>query len=192
VLRLFLRQVRDDWVALLSGIASVILAFVGAVLPTPVPAWAVWPVAYACLLVAAYRVWRAQHLAYLTERAAREEETQALRRDVEALRRDVARARRADGAGAAIRHHLEGLLSQFRALAAQVAGEDRGAAVRVYPLEFQTARYLQEHLPQYRGFEAGCPVKDTVPHEGQVNLDDARRRCEERIARLTQVLELVS
>ena len=52
----FVRAVWHDWVARMSGIASIILAALPSFID--LPGWAVWLAAAACLLVAAFRVWR--------------------------------------------------------------------------------------------------------------------------------------
>jgi hypothetical protein len=72
MLRQFLREVGKNWVALVTGIASFVLGFVGVIFPTFVPAWIIWPVTYICLVIASYQVWKRKHEAYLAERVARE------------------------------------------------------------------------------------------------------------------------
>jgi hypothetical protein len=64
--RLFQRFLLDlvtDFVALVSGIASAVLALIGASKRTPLPNWAFWVAAAVCLVYAAYRTWRKQYLA---------------------------------------------------------------------------------------------------------------------------------
>jgi hypothetical protein len=66
MLRRLLRILQDvwsDWLTLMSGIASVALAALGAILAGSVTPWAFWPAAYLCLLVAAFRAWRKEYLA---------------------------------------------------------------------------------------------------------------------------------
>jgi hypothetical protein len=59
-LRDFFASVWDDWITLLSGIASVILTVLGFF---GFPAWSFWVAALACLAVAMFRVWRKEHRA---------------------------------------------------------------------------------------------------------------------------------
>ena len=51
----------SDFVALMSGIASVVLAFVGIAMGTRAPNTAVWTAAALCFLFASYRVWLKGH-----------------------------------------------------------------------------------------------------------------------------------
>ncbi len=51
-----------DWIALMSGIASLVLTFVGAAVPK-VPSSAVWLLGAGCFLLASYRVWLKEHRA---------------------------------------------------------------------------------------------------------------------------------
>lgn len=62
-LRLFLRAVYDDWLALMSGIAGVLLGAAAASGRGPLPDWTFWLAAALCLIVASFRVWRTQHRA---------------------------------------------------------------------------------------------------------------------------------
>ena len=50
-----------DWVALMSGIASVILAIIGAALEKTIPPWTFWLASASCLVWASYRVWLREH-----------------------------------------------------------------------------------------------------------------------------------
>lgn len=59
-LRAFALLVWHDWLATMSGIASVLLAAAGAAFPN-LPAWAFWVAAMACLFVAMFRAWRREH-----------------------------------------------------------------------------------------------------------------------------------
>jgi hypothetical protein len=58
---LFLRAIWKNWMSLTSGVASVILAALGAVGRWAIPAWAFWVAASMCLLIASFHVWRAEH-----------------------------------------------------------------------------------------------------------------------------------
>src|SRR5438067_2359980 len=51
----FAKAIARDWIARMSGGASVLLAIIGAI--GTVPSWAFWAAAVVCLIVAAYRVW---------------------------------------------------------------------------------------------------------------------------------------
>jgi hypothetical protein len=53
----FIRAIYDDWKALMSGIASILLSVLAAVGPTKLPHWAFWLAAGFCLLLACFRVW---------------------------------------------------------------------------------------------------------------------------------------
>src|SRR5262249_50493646 len=55
--RQYLRELGSNWVALVSGIASVLLATVQAIFSQSLPFWVFWPVAYLCLIYAGYRLW---------------------------------------------------------------------------------------------------------------------------------------
>ncbi len=57
-MRDFLRSLLADWIALVSGIASFLLALTGAIFVASWPSWVFWPAAYVCLAVASYRVWK--------------------------------------------------------------------------------------------------------------------------------------
>lgn len=59
-LRLFFAAIWQDWIALMSGLAGVILAAAGASGFGQLPDWAFWLTAGICFLVAAFRVWREQ------------------------------------------------------------------------------------------------------------------------------------
>jgi hypothetical protein len=56
----FLRAIWRDWVARMSGVASVILGVLSATLKE-VPTWSFWLAAAICLLIASFRVWRTEH-----------------------------------------------------------------------------------------------------------------------------------
>jgi hypothetical protein len=73
----FLSAFSADWVSLVSGSASVVLACVGA-LWGGTPGWWFWGAALLCLLVAAFRVWVKEHRAV----RAREQELTALHEQV--------------------------------------------------------------------------------------------------------------
>jgi hypothetical protein len=78
----FLSAFVRDWVALMSGIAAVLLGIVGASSDQPLERRWFWIAAVICYLVASFRVWRAEHLAYLADLSV----SQSLDRD----QRDVA------------------------------------------------------------------------------------------------------
>jgi hypothetical protein len=56
----FLVAIWTDTVALACGTASFLLSALSAVFSTTLPPLISWPVAYVCLLVAAYRIWKKQ------------------------------------------------------------------------------------------------------------------------------------
>jgi hypothetical protein len=45
-----------DWVSLMSGIASVVLAVLGAILKNPLPRSALWIAAVLCYMLSSFRV----------------------------------------------------------------------------------------------------------------------------------------
>ncbi|SRR5713101_2349456 len=51
----------SDWLALMSGIASVVLTAVGAVSVAPVPSSFFWIAAGFCFVIASYRIWLKEH-----------------------------------------------------------------------------------------------------------------------------------
>ena len=57
----FFQSFTVDWVAWMSGGASVALATWAAVWPTPLPSWAFWVAAGLCLVLASYRIWRKEY-----------------------------------------------------------------------------------------------------------------------------------
>jgi len=61
-LRDFGREIWRDWVALVSSIASVLLAIAGAVSDRPggLPSWTFWVAAATCFIACSFRVWRKQ------------------------------------------------------------------------------------------------------------------------------------
>ncbi len=86
MLRQFLRDFGGDWVGLVSGIASFVLAFIAAINLENLPAWVIWPTAYVCLAVSAYRVWAREHLTHVeTEKRLTGEVAEARRISGEAL-----------------------------------------------------------------------------------------------------------
>ena len=56
----FLVAIWADTVALACGAASFLLSALSAIFNTTLPPLIFWPVAYVCLLVAAYRIWKKQ------------------------------------------------------------------------------------------------------------------------------------
>jgi len=71
MLRDFLAALYDDWLALVSGIASVVLAvWVALFAPSSeVARKALWLTFAICLFVAAYRIWAREHRLYVEEKA---------------------------------------------------------------------------------------------------------------------------
>jgi len=57
----FIKAIYRDWVARMSGGASILLTVLATVLPTKVPHWVFWIAASLCLLVACFRAWSAEH-----------------------------------------------------------------------------------------------------------------------------------
>jgi hypothetical protein len=69
--KLFFEYVHEfalDVVALMTGIASLVLAIIAAFQDKPVPRSAFWVSAGVCFVLASFRVWRTKHLALLLER----------------------------------------------------------------------------------------------------------------------------
>jgi hypothetical protein len=66
-LRAFMKVIWGDWVALMSGIGSVLLSILGAIWvgPNGLPSWTFWVAAVICFLICSFRVWQ-------NERRARE------------------------------------------------------------------------------------------------------------------------
>jgi hypothetical protein len=65
----FLSAFSESWVSYMSGLVSVILAIVGAVLYSKgksVPAWCFWTLALTCFVVASVKVWTIEHQRALT------------------------------------------------------------------------------------------------------------------------------
>jgi hypothetical protein len=58
--RRFLAAIWADWLALTCGTASFLLSALSAIYNTALPPLIYWPVAYGCLFVAAYRIWKKQ------------------------------------------------------------------------------------------------------------------------------------
>src|SRR3982751_6872206 len=59
----FTSTIWSDWIALLSGIASVVLAFLGELARNSVALGkSLWVAAAACVIVAAFRAWRKERL----------------------------------------------------------------------------------------------------------------------------------
>jgi len=56
-LKRFAYTIWQDWLALMSGIASVILASIGTFYTNAPPAWLFWVASVVCVVVASYRVW---------------------------------------------------------------------------------------------------------------------------------------
>jgi hypothetical protein len=59
--RSYLAAFQQDWVTLMSGIASVISGIVAALRGQLLPNWIFWPICLACFLFASYRVWLHEH-----------------------------------------------------------------------------------------------------------------------------------
>jgi hypothetical protein len=57
----FLQAILTDWIALLSGAASVVLSFLGAIGRKELPRWVWWTAAAVCFLLASCRVWTSQY-----------------------------------------------------------------------------------------------------------------------------------
>ncbi len=68
-LRDFVRDVCSYWVSLVSGLASFIMAALAAIFRDSLEPIIFWPVAYICLLVAGYRVWRKERVARIQAEA---------------------------------------------------------------------------------------------------------------------------
>jgi hypothetical protein len=60
-IRQFLRALWQDWLALMSSLASVTLSAIGAWYEKAMPGLAFWIAAIVCLLFAAFRVWQQEH-----------------------------------------------------------------------------------------------------------------------------------
>jgi hypothetical protein len=93
MLRLFLRELISDWVALVSGIASFLLAAFSGFFPDYLSSRIFFPVAYFCLVFAAYRLWVRQQRAHKAEGSNLRGEIAALQEKL-AAHRDPSRAAR--------------------------------------------------------------------------------------------------
>src|SRR5229473_4233630 len=53
----------NDWVALMSGFGSLVLAILGAVggWPNGPPTWVFWATAFLCLVACAFRIWQKEY-----------------------------------------------------------------------------------------------------------------------------------
>jgi hypothetical protein len=70
----FLRAFAGDWIALVSGVASVVLSILAASSTTNLPNWTFWVAAATSFLVASFRVWTKENRAlntFLQERPPR-------------------------------------------------------------------------------------------------------------------------
>lgn len=56
----FLLALWREWVLLMGGTVSVIMAVVSTAANRPIPAWVFWAIAVGCLLVACYKAWAAE------------------------------------------------------------------------------------------------------------------------------------
>jgi hypothetical protein len=54
----YLREMSKDWVSMMSGIASVILAILGGVVRNPLPRYALWVAATLCYILSSFRIWK--------------------------------------------------------------------------------------------------------------------------------------
>lgn len=54
----YLRALWKHWIALASGVGSVVLAAVGTHYTTPLPSWTFWLMALLCFFIASFRAWR--------------------------------------------------------------------------------------------------------------------------------------
>lgn len=104
--------------------------------------------------------------------------------------KELDRVRNSDPEQAAIRLKVEKSLAEFLSLDERISQGDKMAARDVYRVEYQVFHYLQKHLPTYTDFTVKIGTQGTIPNESVVSLEDARHRCQERIARLKEVLAL--
>jgi hypothetical protein len=77
----FLADLYADWLTLMSGIVSVCFAALAAVIQYEFGPWVFWPMAYLCLLAAAFLVWRREAI------RAQEAEAKLVPSDATAARR---------------------------------------------------------------------------------------------------------
>jgi hypothetical protein len=61
----YLRALLKQWVALVSGVGSLVLAAISTRYPTPLPGWTFWLMGLACFFVASFREWRDAQTALL-------------------------------------------------------------------------------------------------------------------------------
>ncbi len=106
-------------------------------------------------------------------------------------REEVERAQHANPRLNAIRDHLIGVMRDFENMSRQIAADDREAARRVYELEYRTEQYLENQLPEYTRFAANMRTRNDIPHASRVDLADAVARCQERLARLKEVMTIL-
>jgi hypothetical protein len=60
-LRVFIRSFWPDWMARMSGVASVVLTFWGIVFNHPIMRWHVFLAAFVCYFIASFRVWQKEY-----------------------------------------------------------------------------------------------------------------------------------
>jgi hypothetical protein len=80
----FAKKLKSNWIALVSGPASVLLLYWGSVFPNPVPAVVIWTAGYICLVIAAWSIWRNKDQELKVTRERLGSEMQALRERLKA------------------------------------------------------------------------------------------------------------
>jgi hypothetical protein len=65
----YMRALWKHWIALASGVGSVVLAAIGTHYTTPLPSWTFWLMALLCFFWASFRAWREEHAALLMANA---------------------------------------------------------------------------------------------------------------------------
>lgn len=208
---LFLADLWHDWIALLSGVASVALMALGASFQTTLPPWLFWPASYMCLAFAAYRVWSREHGARTeregdaaelsTLRNAHEElqhrhdglakERGALAEQAHELKSKLERALRSNPERNGIRKELQQRLGELRGLRSAIASGSEPAVQRMIALHFQLDNYLRQYWPAYRGFHAPefPPQGAYIRPEPGSDLTPFVRRCDAHLEKIEQALQ---
>lgn len=129
-LRQFLVAVWKDWIALMSGLASVLLGVLAATRDSTLPPWTFWLTAVLCLLLCVFRVW-------WNEFDAREKTEAKLKELLESPNRKLAR------------RHVRGLITELQAIADRIVRHDVSVENALVCLEGEIGSYVDQHYPEY-------------------------------------------
>jgi hypothetical protein len=65
----YLRALLKHWIALASGVGSLVLSTIGARYSSPLPSWTFWLMALVCFFIASFLAWREGHASLLAANA---------------------------------------------------------------------------------------------------------------------------